>query len=155
MKKVKKTKMWPQMTDEMIDSVTDVLKSGKLNQWNNDAVKNFEEKFSNYFGSNYAIAVFNGTVALELCIKTLGLKEGDEVIVTPRTFIASASCCAWYGIKPVFVDVDYNSQNITLQSIMKAITSKTKAVILVHMLGSPGNISKIKLICKKKKITLI
>ena len=124
---------WPEISNKMIDSVSDILKSGKLNQWNNIAVKDFETKFANYIGSNYAVAVFNGTVALELCIKTLGLKEGDEVIVTPRTFIATASCCAWYGIKPIFVDVDINSQNITLDTIKSSITNKTKAVILVHL----------------------
>jgi dTDP-4-amino-4,6-dideoxygalactose transaminase len=148
-------KNWPVMSDKMINSVTDVLKSGKLNQWNNTAVKDFEKKFANYFGSNYAIAVFNGTVALELCIKTLGLKEGDEVIVTPRTFIASASCCAWYGIKPVFVDVDINSQNITLNTIKTAITDKTKAVILVHLAGWPCDLQEICSYCRQKGIYII
>jgi len=148
-------KNWPQMSDKMINSVTDVLKSGKLNQWNNPAVKDFEKKFANYFGSNYAIAVFNGTVALELCIKTLGLKEGDEVIVTPRTFLASASCCAWYGIKPVFVDVDVNSQNITLDTIKSAITDKTKAVILVHLAGWPCDLEEICDYCREKGIYII
>ena len=102
--------MWPKINDKMIEKVSSVLKSGKLNQWNNNAVKEFEKKFAAYIKCNYAVAVFNGTVALELCIKTLGLKECDEVIVTPRTFLASASCCAWYGITPIFVDVDINSQ---------------------------------------------
>lgn len=147
--------VWPQMSDKMINSVVDVLKSGKLNQWNNSAVREFEKKFSNYIGSKYAIAVFNGTVALELCIKTLGLKEGDEVIVTPRTFIASASCCAWYGIKPVFVDVDINSQNITLDTIKTAITSKTKAVILVHLAGWPCELEEICKYCREKGIYII
>jgi len=123
--------------------------------WNNPAVKNFEKKFANYFGSNHAIAVFNGTVALELCIKTLGLKEGDEVIVTPRTFLASASCCAWYGIKPVFVDVDVNSQNITLDTIKSAITDKTKAVILVHLAGWPCDLEEICDYCREKGIYII
>ncbi len=149
------SKTWPQMSDKMIDSVTNVLKSGKLNQWNNSIVKEFENKFANYFGSNYAIAVFNGTVALELCIKTLGLKKGDEVIVTPRTFLASASCCAWYGIKPVFVDVDMNSQNITLNTIKTAITSKTKAVILVHLAGWPCDLKEICDYCRRRGIYTI
>lgn len=152
---MKKKNVWPQMSEKMINSVTDVLKSGKLNQWNNPAVKDFEKKFANYFGSNYAIAVFNGTVALELCIKTLGLKEGDEVIVTPRTFLASASCCAWYGIKPVFVDVDINSQNITLETIKSAITNKTKAVILVHLAGWPCDLKEICEYCREKGIYII
>ena len=139
---------WPQISDKMINSVCDVLKSGKLNQWNNLIVKKFEDKFAKYIGCNYAVAVFNGTVALELCIKTLGLKEGDEIIVTPRTYIASASCCAWYGIKPVFVDVDLNSQNITFDSIKNGITKNTKAVILVHLAGWSCELDDICKYCK-------
>lgn len=147
--------MWPQINDKMINRVSDVLKSGKLNQWNNNSVKEFETKFAKYIGCNYAVAVFNGTVALELCIKTLGLKEDDEVIVTPRTFIASASCCAYYGIKPVFVDVDINSQNITLETIKSAITEKTKAVILVHLAGWPCELEEICNYCREKGIYII
>ena len=143
------------MNDMMIEKVSDVLKSGKLNQWNNNSVKEFETKFAEYIKCNYAVAVFNGTVALELCIKTLGLKEGDEVIVTPRTFIASASCCAYYGIKPVFVDVDINSQNITLETIKGGITEKTKAVILVHLAGWPCDLEEICNYCREKGIYII
>lgn len=148
-------KLWPFFTDKMINSVADVLKSGKVNQWTSSKVKDFETKFANYFGSKYAIAVFNGTVALELCVKALDIKEGDEVIVTPRTFLASASCCAWYGINPVFVDVDKNSQNITLETIQKAITSKTKAVILVHLAGWPCDLEEICNFCREKGIYII
>jgi len=146
---------WPQMSQKMIDSVSNILESGKLNQWNNPAVKEFEEKFAKYMGCNYAVAVFNGTVALELCVKTLGLKENDEVIVTPRTFLASATCCAWYGVKPVFVDVDENSQNITLETIKSAITNKTKAVVLVHLAGWPCELEEICKYCRKKGIYII
>ena len=146
---------WPQMNDKMINSVTTILKSGKLNQWNNNTVKEFENKFAEYIKCNYAVAVFNGTVALELCVKTLGLKEGDEIIVTPRTFLASASCCAWYGIIPIFVDVDINSQNITLETIKTAITKKTKAVILVHLAGWPCDLEEICNYCKENNIYVI
>lgn len=149
------SKNWPAISEKMIESVTRVLKSGRLNQWNNNTVKEFEDKFADYFGSNYAIAVFNGTVALELCIKTLGLKKGDEVIVTPRTFIASASCCAWYGVKPVFVDVDMTSQNTTLDTIKTAITSRTKAVILVHLAGWPCDLEEICNYCRGEGIYII
>lgn len=147
--------MWPQINKNMIEKVSNVLKSGKLNQWNNNLVKQFENKFTNYIGCNYAVAVFNGTVALELCIKTLGLKEGDEVIVTPRTFIASASCCAYYRIKPVFVDVDVNSQNITLETIKSAITERTKAVILVHLAGWPCELEEICNYCRERGLYII
>ena len=147
--------MWPQINKNMIEKVSNVLKSGKLNQWNNNSVKEFESKFANYIGCNYAVAVFNGTVALELCIKTLGLKEDDEVIVTPRTFIASASCCAYYDIKPVFVDVDINSQNITLETIKSGITEKTKAIILVHLAGWACDLQEICNYCREKGIYII
>lgn len=146
---------WPQLTNKMVSSVTRILKSGKLNQWNNSAVKEFENKFANYVGSEHAVAVFNGTVALELCIKTIGLKPGDEVIVTPRTFIASATCTAWHDIEPVFVDVDINSQNITLDTIRSAITDNTKAVILVHLAGWPCELEKICNYCREKNIYVI
>ena len=146
---------WPQMSQKMIDSVSNVLASGKLNQWNNPAVKEFEKKFAKHMGCNYAVAVFNGTVALELCVKVLGLKEEDEVIVTPRTFLASATCCAWYGIRPVFVDVDENSQNITLETIKGAITNKTRAVVLVHLAGWPCELEEICKYCREKGIYII
>lgn len=147
--------IWPKFTDNMISKVADILRSGKVNQWTNPIVKEFEDKFANYFGCNHAVAVFNGTVALELCLKTLGLKEGDEVIVTSRTFLASATCAAWYGIKPVFVDVDMDSQNITLEQIKKGISDKTKAVILVHLAGWPCELEEICKFCKENSIYVI
>jgi dTDP-4-amino-4,6-dideoxygalactose transaminase len=147
--------VWPQFTDKMISRVSEILKSGKVNQWTNPVVKEFEDKFSNYFDCKHSVAVFNGTVALELCLKTLDLKEGDEIIVTSRTFLASATCGAWYGIKPVFVDVDLNSQNITLESIKQGITEKTKAVILVHLAGWPCELEEICKYCKENNIWVI
>ena len=146
---------WPIINNNMIDKVSNILKSGNLNQWNNNVVKQFENNFADYIGTKYAVAVFNGTVALELCIKTLNLKENDEVIVSPRTFIASASCCAFHNIKPIFVDVDLNSQNITLENIKKAITKNTKAVILVHLAGFPCELEEICNYCRSKNIYII
>ena len=141
--------------DKMLEGVNKVLSSGKVNQWTSPEVKNFENKFSKMIGCNYSVAVFNGTVALELCLKTLNLKKGDEVIVTPRTYIASASCCVWNGITPVFVDVDINSQNVTLKNIKEAVTEKTKAVILVHLAGWPCELDKICDYCKSNNIYVI
>lgn len=148
-------KVWPQFSEEMIDSVKEILESGKVNQWTNPIVREFEDKFAKYFGTKYAVAVFNGTAALELCLKALRLKEGDEIIVTARTFLASATCALWYGIKPVFVDVDENSQNITLETIKKGITEKTRAVILVHLAGWPCDLEEICAYCKEKNIYVI
>lgn len=149
------TDSWPKFSEKMINSVRDVLESGKVNQWTSDKVNKFEKKFAEYLHVKHAVAVFNGTVALELCLKTLDLKENDEIIVTPRTFIASASCIAWNGITPVFVDVDINSQNITLENIKKAITQKTKAVILVHLAGWPCELEEICDYCKNNNIFVI
>jgi dTDP-4-amino-4,6-dideoxygalactose transaminase len=146
---------WPVLNEKMINSVTEILKSGKLNQWNNNAVRDFENKFAKHIGCDYAVAVSNGTLALELCIKTLNIKEDDEVIVTPRTYIASALCCTWYGITPIFVDVDIESQNITLESIKKYITTKTRAVILVHLAGWPCDMQEICDYCREKNIYII
>jgi len=147
--------MWPKIDDDSIERVVDILKSGKLNQWNNNVVKEFEEKFSNKMDCKYGVAVFNGTVALELCIKALSLKKGDEVIVTPRTFIASASCCVINKLKPVFVDVDLESQNITLENIKEKVNSKTKAIILVHLAGWPCDVEEICEFAKKNNIYII
>lgn len=148
-------KVWPQFSEKMIDSVKEILESGQVNQWTNPIVREFEEKFATYFGTKYAVAVFNGTAALELCLKALRLKEGDEIIVTARTFLASATCALWYGIKPVFVDVDENSQNITLETIKKGITEKTRAVILVHLAGWPCDVEEICAYCKENNIYVI
>jgi len=147
--------IWPQFSEKMISSVTEVIRSGKVNQWTNSVVTNFERKFAEYIKCEYAIAVFNGTVALELCLKTLDLHSGDEVIVTPRTFIASASCIAWYGITPVFADVDLTSQNVTLEQIKKVITPKTRAVILVHLAGWPCQLDEICQYCREHDIYVI
>ncbi|XWV26190.1 aminotransferase [Tupanvirus soda lake] len=146
---------WPVFSEKMIENVTSVLKSGKVNQWTGSKVFEFEKKFSQYFGIKHSIAVFNGSVAIELCIKAINLQIGDEVIVTPRTFIASASSINMCGGIPVFVDVDANSQNITLENIQKAVTVKTKAVILVHLAGWPCEVEEIVDWCHSKNIYVI
>uniref|UniRef100_A0A6G6ABF3 dTDP-4-amino-46-dideoxygalactose transaminase n=1 Tax=Borely moumouvirus TaxID=2712067 RepID=A0A6G6ABF3_9VIRU len=145
---------WPYYTDEMKQNVFNILSSGKVNQWTGSKVFEFEKKFSQYFGVEHSIAVFNGSVALELCLKTLEIGIGDEVIVTPRTFIASASSISLLGATPIFVDVDH-SQNITLENIIKAKTNKTKAVILVHLAGWPCDLEEIVSWCHENNIYVI
>lgn len=147
--------MWPQFSQKMIESVSDVLKSGKVNQWTNPIVNEFEMKFSEYIGNKYSIAVANGTVALELCFEALGLEKGSEVIVSPRTFIASISSIIRNDLVPVFADVDINSQNITLEYIKEKISDKTKAVILVHLTGYPCEIEEICKYCRENNIYVI
>jgi dTDP-4-amino-4,6-dideoxygalactose transaminase len=147
--------MWPQFDEKMISSVSAILQSGKVNQWTNPIVSEFENAFAQYIDCRYAVAVFNGTVALDLCLKTLDLQPDDEVIVTPRTFVASASCIVWNGMKPVFADVDVDSQNITLESIKRAVSKKTRAVILVHLAGWPCELEEICAYCRYNNIYVI
>jgi dTDP-4-amino-4,6-dideoxygalactose transaminase len=128
---------WPSFSGDEITVVGNVLSSGKVNYWTGGEGRNFEREFAELVGSKYAIALHNGTVALELALYALGIGAGDEVIVTPRTFIASASCVVMRGAKPVFADVGFACQNITVASIEAVITPRTKAIILVHLAGWP------------------
>lgn len=146
---------WPIFSDNMIENVSHILRSGKVNQWTGTKVFEFEKKFSEYFDVKHSVAVFNGSVAIELCLKAIDLQIDDEVIVTPRTFIASASSINMCGGIPIFVDVDVNSQNITLDNIKKAVNKKTKAVILVHLAGWPCEIDEIVDWCHSKNIYVI
>lgn len=146
---------WPFFFDDEIQAAVNVLKSGKINQWTGNEINAFEKEFSSYIGSNHAIALANGSLALDIALLAFNIGKGDEVIVTPRSFVASAGCVALRGATPVFVDVDSVSQNITLENISKAISSKTKAVILVHLGGWPCDLIKIKSFCEQNKIVLI
>jgi dTDP-4-amino-4,6-dideoxygalactose transaminase len=147
--------MWPEYSEKEIEGVSEILKTGRVNQWTGDYVREFEKKFSKYFDVNYSIAINNGTSALELCLKVLNLNDNDEVIVTPRSFVASVSCILINRLKPVFADVDLNSQNITLQNIKNVITDKTRAVICVHLNGFPCEIEEIYSYCKENNIYVI
>ncbi|NTW73026.1 MAG: DegT/DnrJ/EryC1/StrS family aminotransferase, partial [Eubacteriaceae bacterium] len=128
---------WPSFTQEEADAVSRVLLSNKVNYWTGQECREFEKEFASWTGSAYAIALANGTLALEVALKALGICHGDEVVVTPRTFIASASCIVAMGAVPVFADVDRNTQNISADTITKVLTPKTKAVICVHLAGMP------------------
>ncbi len=148
-------KNWPHFTKKEINSVIQVLKSGKVNYLNGNEGLKFEKNFSKFTNSKYSIAVSNGTNALELALKAIDLKFGDEVIVTSKSFIASASCVVALGAVPIFADVEINSQNISLDSIRQLINKKTKAIICVHIGGWPCDILKLLKICKIYKIKLI
>lgn len=128
---------WPSFTQEEVDAVSRVLLSNKVNYWTGQECREFEKEFASWTGSKYAIALANGTLALEVALKALGISSGDEVVVTPRTFIASASCIVAMGAVPVFADVDRNTQNITAETISRVLTQRTKAVICVHLAGMP------------------
>lgn len=146
---------WPKISDDEIKCAVNVLKSGKINYWTGEQVKQFETEFARYCGVKYALAVANGTLALELCLRVLGIGQGDEVIVTPNSFIASASCIVERGAKPIFADIDASSQNITPKSILKVITPKTKAIIAVHISGWPCEMEQIMGIAEKHQLFVI
>ena len=141
-------------TLKQINSVSKVLKKNKTNYWTGSECKNFEKEFSNYHNIKYSIAVSNGSVALEIALKSLDLKKKDTVIVTPRSFIASASCVLNLGLKPIFADID-NNGNLSIEGIKKAYNKSVKAIIVVHLNGLSCDMDPILKFVKKNKIFLI
>lgn len=137
-----------------IQSVVNILKSNKTNYWTGNECKEFEKEFSKYHNLKYSISVSNGSIALEIALKVLNLSKGDEVIVTPRSFIISASCVLNIGLKPVFADVDDNG-NLCIDSIFKAYRKSVKAIIVVHLNGLSCDLDPIVKFAKKNKIFLI
>ena len=140
---------WPSFTQEEADAVSRVILSNKVNYWTGTEGREFEKEFASWTDSKYAIALGNGTLALDLALKALNIGAGDEVITTPRTFLASASSIVTSGAAPVFADVDLNSQAITAESIKAVLTSKTKAVIVVHLAGMPAEMDEIMALSKE------
>ena len=134
---------WPSYTDEEVDAVAETLRSNRVNQWTGEHVRQFETEFAQWCGTGYAVAVSNGTLALDLALKVLKIGPGDEVIVTPRTFMASVSSVVTAGAKPVFADVDRDTGNITDETIGPHITKRTKAILPVHLAGWPVDIAAI------------
>lgn len=134
---------WPSFTEEESNAVQKVLLSNKVNYWTGTECKAFEKEFAKWSNVKHAIALANGTLALELALRAFDIGEGDEVIVTPKTFIASVSCVINVGAKPVFADVDLNSQAITAETIKLVLTENTKAVIVVHLSGMPAEMDPI------------
>jgi perosamine synthetase len=143
----------PHIDKEDIREVVEVLESGALSL--GPKIEEFEEKFAKQIGTKYAIAVNSGTSGLHLCIKALNIKEGDEVITTPFSFIASANCILFEKAKPVFVDVDEETFNINPELIEAKITDKTKAILLVHVFGQSCDMNKIVAIAKKHNLKII
>jgi len=128
---------WPQYETDERQAAERVLASGRVNYWNGDEGRQFEREFAAFHGAEYGVAVANGTVALEVALAALGVGPGDEVVVTPRTFLASASSIVMRGASPVFADVDEDSGNITPESVRRVITPRTRAVLVVHLAGWP------------------
>ncbi len=146
---------WPYFDIEDINKASEILKSGKINYWTGFEGREFEKEFSSYIGVKHSVAVDNGTNALILAAHALGISKGDEVIMSPRTFVASAFSIMHLGAKPVFIDIDRDSQNMDSNLIEAAITPKTKAIMAIHLAGWPCEMNQIQEICNKYNLFLI
>ena len=145
---------YPFFDKNSINRVTKILRSGKVNYWEGIECNKFEKEFSKYLNNKYSVSLCNGSVALELGLKALNLKKGEQVIVTPRSFIISASAVLNLGLIPVFSDVDDNG-NINITNIIKIFNKKIKALIVVHLNGLSCDMDPILKFVKKRKIFLI
>ena len=146
---------WPSFSQDEVDAVSKVLISNKVNYWTGSECRDFESEFAAWAGTEYAIALMNGTVALDLALKALGVREGDEVVVTPRTFLASVSSIVTAGAVPIFADVDPDSQNITAESIHAVLSKRTRAIICVHLAGWPCDMDSIMSLAKEHGLYVI
>ncbi len=146
---------WPSFTPEEADAVHRVVLSNKVNYWTGTECREFEKEFAAWCGVPHAVALANGTLALDVALKALGIGHGDEVVVTPRTFIASVSCVVNAGAVPVFADVDAETGNITAQTIAAVLTPRTKAVICVHLAGWPCDMDPIMALAEQHGLKVI
>lgn len=146
---------WPSFTPAEADAVSKVLLSNKVNYWTGQECREFEKEFAQFTQTQYAVAVANGTVALDLALKALGVGVGDDVIVTSRTFLASASSIVTAGANPIFADVELDSQNISRRTIEAVLTTNTKAIICVHLAGWMCDMDPIMQLAEEKGIWVI
>lgn len=146
---------WPSFSDEEATAVKNVILSNKVNYWTGSECREFEREFAAWAGTEFAIALSNGTLALEVALMAIGIKAGDEVIVTPRTFLASASAIVNADAIPVFADVDRESQNITADTVSAVVTPHTKAIVCVHLAGLPCDMDPIMALAEARGIFVI
>lgn len=146
---------WPSYTQEEADAVARVLLSNRVNYWTGSECRAFEQEFAQFTDSRHAVALANGTVALDLALWALGIGPGDEVVVTSRTFLASASCIVNAGAIPVFADVDADSQNITADSIAAVLSPRTRAILCVHLAGWPCDMDPIMALARAHDLYVI
>ena len=146
---------WPSYDDEQIGAVVATLRSGEVNYWNGQVGRRFERDYASWVGTRFGIALANGSVALDLILEALDIGAGHEVIVTPRSFAASAHCIVRCGALPVFADVDRDSQNITADSIRAVLTPNTKAIIAVHLAGWPCDMNGINALAREHDLIVI
>ena len=146
---------WPSFEADEIDAAVRVLQSGNVNYWTGGEGREFEREFANFVHCRHAVAVTNGSVALEVALHALGIGPGDEVVTPSRSFIASSSCIANCGAHPIFADVDRDCQNITAQTIKAALTPATKAIIAVHLAGWPCDMDPILEVAEQRSLKVI
>ncbi|MFC0710768.1 DegT/DnrJ/EryC1/StrS family aminotransferase [Azorhizophilus paspali] len=146
---------WPCFTEEEADAVRRVLLSNRVNYWTGQECHAFEEEFAAWSGCAYAIALANGSVALDLALRGLGIGPGDEVVVTPRSFFASAACIVNAGATPVFADIDRDSQNVTAETIRAVLTPRTRALLCVHLAGWPCDMEPIMALAEARGLKVI
>lgn len=146
---------WPYIAEEEIEAAVAVLRSGRVNYWTGEQGREFEREFAASTECKRAIALANGTVALELALHALGIGPGDEVVVPSRTFIASAACVVMRRAKPVFADVDPVTQTITAKNIEQVLTRRTKAIIVVHLAGWPCDMDPIMSLARERGLKVI
>ncbi len=146
---------WPSFSEEEALAVAEVVRSNKVNYWTGDTGRRFETAFANWTGSRRAIALANGTLALDVAFRALDIGPGDEVIVTPRTFIASVSSVVNAGATPVFADVDRDSGNISTETIQAVLSPRTRAVVPVHLAGWPCDMTGIMALAKDRGLSVI
>lgn len=147
--------LWPFFDEEQIAAAVSVLSSGKINYWTGGECRAFEHEFAQSCHADYGIALANGTLALELALRILEIGDGDEVVVTPRSFFASAVCVLNCGATPIFADIDPESQNITADTIRPVLTSRTKAIIPVHLGGWPCDMNPIMALAEERDLWVV
>lgn len=146
---------WPDFSEEEVAAVSRVLRTNRVNYWTGEEGRAFEREFAQFVEAEYAVAVANGTNALDLALHGLGVGEGDEVIVTSRTFLASVSSIVNAGAIPVFADVDRDSQNITPETVAPRITPRTRAILAVHLAGWPCDLAPLTALARRHGLAVI
>ena len=146
---------WPSVTADETEAVLRVLRSNRINYWTGEEGRSFEREFAEWCGTRHAVALANGTVALDAIWRALDIGPGDEVVTTPRSYFASASTIAMTGATPVFADVDVDSQNITPQTVRPLITPRTKAILCVHLAGWPCDMIGFEALAREHNLILV
>lgn len=146
---------WPSFSDQEVEAAARVIASNKVNYWTGEEGRTFEREFAAWCGTRHAVALANGTLALDVALAALGIGPGDEVVVTPRTFIASVSSVVLAGATPVFADVDRDSGNISGRTIEPVLSERTRAIVPVHLAGWPCDMEAIGELARTRNIAVI